>query len=86
MEDISCFKAYDIRGEIGVTINEEISYCVGRAVAQHFSARSVVVGYDARETSPKFANAISKGVMDAGGDVLNVGYRVLKRCIGSYQI
>ena len=73
MEDISCFKAYDIRGEIGVTINEEISYCVGRAVAQHFSARSVVVGYDARETSPKFANAISKGVMDAGGDVLNIG-------------
>jgi phosphomannomutase len=36
------FKAYDIRGEIGVNIDEGVAYCIGRAVAQHFSAKSVV--------------------------------------------
>lgn len=70
---LSCFKAYDIRGEIGVNIDEDVAYWVGRAVAQHFKAKAVVVGFDARETSPIFAAAVSRGVCDAGGDVLNLG-------------
>lgn len=57
MSDLSCFKAYDIRGEIGMNINEDIAYRIGRAVAQHFNAKSVVIGFDARETSPAFADA-----------------------------
>lgn len=70
---LSCFKAYDIRGEIGVNIDENVAYRIGRAVAQHFKAKAVVVGFDARETSPIFAAAVSRGVCDAGGDVLNLG-------------
>ena len=73
MSELSCFKAYDIRGEIGVNIDEGISYCIGRAVAQHFSAKSVVIGFDARETSPAFAAAACQGARDAGADVLNIG-------------
>ncbi len=73
MSDLSCFKAYDIRGEIGVNIDEDIAYRIGRAVAQHFSAKSVVIGFDARETSPAFAAAASRGARDAGADVLNIG-------------
>ena len=57
MSDLSCFKAYDIRGEIGMNINEDIAYRIGLAVAQHFNAKSVVIGFDARETSPEFADA-----------------------------
>ena len=57
MSDLSCFKAYDIRGEIGMNINEDIAYRIGRAVAQHFNAKSVVIAFDARETSPAFADA-----------------------------
>ena len=57
MSDLSCFKAYDIRGEIGMNINEDIAYRIGRAVVQHFNAKSVVIGFDARETSPAFADA-----------------------------
>ena len=73
MNDLTCFKAYDIRGEIGVNIDEDIAYRIGRAVAQHFSAKSVVIGFDARETSPAFAAAASHGARDAGADVLNIG-------------
>lgn len=73
MTELTCFKAYDIRGEIGVNIDENIAYRVGRAVAQHFNAKSVVIGFDARETSPTFATATGRGVMDAGADVLDIG-------------
>lgn len=73
MSDLTCFKAYDIRGEIGVNIDEGIAYRIGRAVAQHFAAKSVVIGFDARETSPAFAAAAARGAMDAGADVLDIG-------------
>lgn len=41
----------------------DIAYRIGRAVAQHFDAKSVVIGFDARETSPAFAAV--RGVEDA---------------------
>lgn len=70
---LSCFKAYDIRGEIGINIDQDIAYRIGRAVGQHFKANRVVVGFDARETSPDFAEAVARGVCDAGGHVLSLG-------------
>lgn len=73
MSELTCFKAYDIRGEIGVNIDEGIAYRIGRAVAQHFGAQSVVIGFDARETSPAFAAAAARGAIDAGADVLDIG-------------
>ncbi len=73
MSDLTCFKAYDIRGEIGVNIDENIAYRIGRAVAQHFNAKSIVIGFDARETSPAFSAAASQGARDAGADVINIG-------------
>ena len=69
----TCFKAYDIRGEINVDIDENVAYCIGRAVAQHFDSDSVVVGFDAREASPSFAKAVVRGVCDAGSDVITIG-------------
>ena len=73
MTELTCFKAYDVRGEIGVNFDEDIAYCIGRAVAQHFSARSIVIGFDARKTSPAFAAAASQGARDMGADVINIG-------------
>lgn len=70
---LPCFKAYDIRGEIGVTIDAGVAYRIGRAVAQHFGATRVVIGYDARETSPAYAKAASEGARDAGADVIAIG-------------
>ena len=73
MIDLTCFKAYDIRGEIGVNIDADIAYRIGRAVAQHLNAKFIVIGFDARKTSPAFAAAAARGAMDAGADVLDIG-------------
>jgi phosphomannomutase len=73
MTELTCFKAYDIRGEIGVNIDEKVAYRIGRAVAQHFDAGSVVVGFDAREVSPSFADAVARGICDAGSDAIIIG-------------
>ncbi len=73
MRNLSCFKAYDIRGEINVNIDESIVYRIGRATSQHFAARSIVVGFDARKTSSTYASAAAKGIQDAGSNVINIG-------------
>ena len=73
MSELTCFKAYDIRGKLGIDIDAQIAYRIGRSTTQHFNAKKVVVGWDARETSAEFGDAISRGIMDAGGDVLDIG-------------
>jgi len=70
---LDCFKAYDIRGRIGAEIDGAVCRRVGRALAEQLGARRVVIGFDARETSPAFAAALSRGVREAGSDVLDLG-------------
>ena len=72
-KDITCFKAYDIRGKLGKELNEDIAYKIGRSTAQLKNAKTVVVGFDARASSPYLARAISKGICDGGADVLDIG-------------
>jgi len=72
-ETLTCFKSYDIRGELGLELNQDIAYRIGRAAAQSMHASSLVLGCDARETSPELADAVAKGAMDAGTDVLDLG-------------
>ena len=52
---ITCFKAYDIRGQIPNQLNEEVVYRIGRAYAQFLQPQKVVVGRDVRPTSDAFA-------------------------------
>ena len=47
MPELTCFKAYDIRDEIGVHIDENMFYSIGRPAAPHLSAKSVVIGLNA---------------------------------------
>jgi len=73
MGPLTCFKAYDIRGELGVNFDAAIAYRIGRAVGQHFDTGAVVIGFDARKTSPELADAVARGVSDAGSKVLSLG-------------
>ena len=70
---LTCFKAYDVRGQIPQQLNEDIAYRIGRAYAAVIKPRKVVVGYDIRLTSPALCEALSQGLMDAGVDVYNIG-------------
>ena len=71
--EINCFKAYDIRGVVGESVSEEVFYRIGRALVRVMAARSVVVGHDARASSPVLATAFANGVRDEGADILDIG-------------
>jgi len=71
--DINCFKSYDIRGVVGESVSEEVFYKIGRALVRVMAARSVVMGYDARASSPCLASAFANGVLDEGADILDIG-------------
>lgn len=71
--DITCFKAYDIRGRVPEQLNENVAYRVGRAFVSFLSATSVVVGHDVRLTSPALADSLIKGMIDAGANVIHIG-------------
>ena len=73
MTVLSCFKAYDIRGELGPELNEDIAYRIGRAYGQYLQPKTVVVGGDVRETSPLLKAALARGLQDAGAEVLDIG-------------
>lgn len=72
-KNLTCFKAYDVRGKLGEEFNENIAYRIGRATAQSISAKILVVGFDARAMSSDLARAVAKGICDAGADVLDIG-------------
>ncbi|SNT68526.1 phosphomannomutase [Paracoccus seriniphilus] len=71
--EVTCFKAYDVRGELGKNLDPDIAYRIGRAFAQARKAKRVVVGRDSRESSPELAKALIEGLTDAGADVLDLG-------------
>ncbi|WP_026193430.1 phosphomannomutase/phosphoglucomutase [Teredinibacter turnerae] len=71
--DITCFKAYDIRGRVPEELNEDVAYRVGRAYADYLDASKVVVGHDIRLTSATLTDALVRGITDAGCDVIHIG-------------
>ncbi|HRH76574.1 MAG TPA: phosphomannomutase [Cellvibrionaceae bacterium] len=71
--NITCFKAYDIRGRVPDELNEDVAYRVGRAFAEYLNAKRLVVGHDIRLTSPVLTDALVRGMTDAGADVIHIG-------------
>jgi phosphomannomutase len=70
---ITCFKAYDIRGELIAQLDEEVAYRIGYAFAEELSAKTVVVGGDVRLTSTPLKLALSAGLIDGGASVTDIG-------------
>ncbi len=73
MNELTCFKSYDVRGQLGAELNEDIAYLIGRGFADAMQPGTVVVGYDIRETSPALAQALTKGLVEQGVDVIDIG-------------
>lgn len=78
MTTLTAFKAYDIRGQLGTELNNDIAYRIGRAFGQFLTPtkdapRSVVVGGDVRLTSAALKQALANGLMDAGVNVIDLG-------------
>ena len=73
MSDLTCFKAYDIRGQLGTELNEGIAYRIGRAFAEFLQPKNVVLGGDVRLTSEALKQALANGIRDTGADVIDIG-------------
>ena len=70
---ITCFKAYDIRGQIPNQLNPDVAYRIGNATAEFLGAKRVVIGRDMRLSSAELTDAVVQGLTEAGVDVLDIG-------------
>ena len=72
INEISCFKAYDVRGRIPSELNEDVAFRIGVGIASYFSAQSVVIGYDIRPSSIDILEALTKGINSKGAKVFSI--------------
>jgi phosphomannomutase len=72
----SIFKAYDIRGVVGSSLDETLAEHLGRAFgteAIKAGEKAVVVGRDGRLSGPGLAAALMRGLASTGLDVVDIG-------------
>ncbi|MCU1718905.1 phosphomannomutase/phosphoglucomutase [Pseudomonas sp. 5P_3.1_Bac2] len=70
------FRAYDIRGVVGRSLNGETAYWIGRAIGSQSLAQGephVSVGRDGRLSGPELAQQLIQGLLDCGCIVSDVG-------------
>jgi len=74
--DRSIFRAYDIRGLVGQTLDANIARLIGQAIGSVMherNQRAIVVGRDGRLSSPSMASALIEGLRKAGREVIDIG-------------
>ncbi len=72
----SILREYDIRGIVDQDITAEDAFAIGCAfgtMVRHRGGKTVAVGYDGRETSPIYADAVAQGLLSTGVDVTDIG-------------
>ncbi|QRX81021.1 phosphomannomutase/phosphoglucomutase [Glaciimonas sp. PAMC28666] len=72
----SIFKAYDIRGVIGKTLDAGIARQIGQAFGMAALAKNqktVVIGRDGRLSGAEMTAALAAGLQDVGVDVIDLG-------------
>jgi phosphomannomutase/phosphoglucomutase len=70
------FKAYDIRGVIGSTLDAGVARKIGLAFGRAVLARgerTAIIGRDGRLSGPALAAALAAGLQQAGVDVIDLG-------------
>ena len=70
------FRAYDIRGIVGESLSAEVVEVIGKAIGSEAGDRGVTslcIGYDGRHSSPELAEALARGVMATGCNVIHIG-------------
>ncbi len=70
------FREYDIRGIVGEQLTDETVETLSFAIGTFFrrnGAKRIAIGYDARESSPRFCEILTNGLNAAGCDVVLIG-------------
>jgi phosphomannomutase/phosphoglucomutase len=74
--DPSMFRAYDIRGVLGQTLNADVARLIGKAIGSEAISRGlkgVAVGRDGRLSGPELSAALIDGLRSTGVDVTDIG-------------
>jgi len=72
----SIFRAYDIRGIVKTELTPNAVFTIGLAfgsTAQEIGQKTVIIGRDARESSPILFEALCSGFTQTGCDVIDIG-------------
>ena len=70
------FREYDVRGVVNRDLNPDVVYLLGRAIgtyAIHHNVRQMSLGRDCRISSETYQDAVSRGLMAAGVDIIDIG-------------
>lgn len=74
--DPGIFRAYDIRGIVGRTLDRDIARLIGRAVGSEGRARgaeAIAVARDGRLSGPDLVAGLTEGIISSGVNVIDVG-------------
>jgi phosphomannomutase/phosphoglucomutase len=74
--DRSIFRAYDIRGVVGKSLNKGVARLIGRAIgseAQQRGLKEIVVARDGRLSGPDLMASLIEGLRSTGCDVIDIG-------------
>lgn len=70
------FREYDIRGIVGEHLSDETVAILGRAIGTFFNqngAKRIAVGFDARESSPRFCEILTRSFNETGCNAVLIG-------------
>lgn len=70
---LTCFKAYDIRGRLGMDLDPQIACRIGRGFARALGARRIVLGRDCRASSQELGESVAQALLAEGVEVLDLG-------------
>jgi len=76
MVSANIFREYDVRGEVGVDLSEDVVFALGRAVGTYLARRgktAALLGRDNRPSSEDFAAIVRDALLGSGVDVVDVG-------------
>lgn len=74
--DRGIFRAYDIRGVVGDTLDAGVARLIGQAVGSLMHEKGlseVVIGRDGRKSGPELSEALAEGLREAGIEVIDIG-------------
>ncbi len=69
----SIYRDFDIRGKYPEEINDEEVYKIAKALKVHFGVKKVAIGHDVRPSAENLVNALTKGFIESGVDVIQLG-------------
>lgn len=67
------YRDFDIRGKYPEEITDEEVYKIAKALTLHFKVKKVAIGYDIRPSAESLFASLSRGFIESGVDVINLG-------------